>query len=68
MLQNRNVLKVSETTITYCPHFKVQDVRANLNERKSPHAILIDAGFELDLIAVDPAAVLEEMASGLQGT
>lgn len=31
ILQNKHVLRVSETTITYCPVFKVQAVRANLD-------------------------------------
>jgi transposase len=48
--QNKNVLRVSETTITYCPAFKVVAVRANLFERKPPHLIFVEAGFDLDLI------------------
>lgn len=48
--QNSNVLKVSETTITYCPDFKVRAVRASLFEEKTPIQIFEDAGFDLDLI------------------
>lgn len=48
--ENRNVLKVSETTITYCPDFKVMAVQANLFEDKTPIQIFEDAGFDLDLI------------------
>lgn len=48
-LRNRNVLKVSETTITYCPAFKVEAVRANL-AGKLPQLIFIEAGFDVDLI------------------
>ena len=50
ILQNENVLSVSETTITYDPKFKVEAVRANLNEGKPPTLIFLDAGFDLDLI------------------
>jgi putative transposase len=49
ILQNKNVLRVSETTITYCPAFKVEAVRADL-AGKPPHLIFIDAGFDLDLV------------------
>lgn len=50
ILTNKNVLRVSETTITYCPAFKVEAVRANVFEGKAPHLIFLDAGFDLDLI------------------
>jgi transposase-like protein len=50
ILQNRNVLKVSETSITYSPDFKVEAVRANISEGKTPHQIFLDAGFDLDLV------------------
>lgn len=50
ILQNRNVLRVSELKITYCPDFKVKAVRANLDEGKPPQVIFVDAGFDLDLI------------------
>jgi transposase InsO family protein len=50
ILQNKNVLRVGETQITYSPYFKVAAVRANLVEGKSPHLIFLDAGFDLDLI------------------
>ncbi len=48
--QNKNVLRVSETTITYSPAFKVEAVRANLDKGKPPLLIFLDAGFDLDLI------------------
>jgi hypothetical protein len=48
--QNKNVLRVSETQITYSPDFKVEAVRANLIEGKTPQVIFVDAGFDLDLI------------------
>lgn len=50
MLQNKNVLRVSDGTITYCPDFKVGAVRANLNEAKPPQSIFVEAGFDLELI------------------
>lgn len=50
VLQNRNVLKVSDTTITYCSDFKVRAVRENLVESKTPQDIFLTAGFDLDLI------------------
>jgi transposase InsO family protein len=49
ILRNKNVLRVSETTITYCPAFKVAAVRAHL-AGTPPHLIFSDAGFDLDLI------------------
>lgn len=49
ILRNNNVLRVSETTITYSPAFKVQAVREAL-AGKPPQLIFIDAGFDLDLI------------------
>lgn len=48
--QNKNVLKVGETQITYSPEFKIEAVRANMVECKPPHLIFVDAGFDLDLI------------------
>lgn len=48
--QNKNVLRVGATQITYSPDFKVEAVRANLVEGKPPHLIFVDAGFDLDLI------------------
>ena len=48
--QNKNVLRVSETTITYSPAFKVEAVRANVDEGKPPLLIFLDAGFDLGLI------------------
>lgn len=50
ILANKNVLRVSETVITYAPEFKVEAVRANLMEQKAPQLIFIQAGFDLDLI------------------
>lgn len=50
IVQNKNVLRVSETTITYCPAFKVEAVRANVMEGKAPQLIFLAAGFDLDLI------------------
>lgn len=48
--QNKNVLRVSEKSITYSSDFKVEAVRANLVEQKPPQVIFLDAGFDLDLI------------------
>jgi hypothetical protein len=60
ILRNKNVLRVSETTITYCPTFKVEAVRANLGEGIPPHLVFLDAGFDLDLIGRDtPKRCLE---------
>ncbi len=50
LLKNKNVLNVTEGTITYSPDFKVKAVRANLLEGKPPLFIFVDAGFDLDLI------------------
>lgn len=50
VLQIKNVLRVRETAITYCPAFKVEAVRANLIEGKPPHLPFLDAGFDLELI------------------
>lgn len=50
LLQNKNVLKVGETGITYCPDFKVKAVRAYLIENKPPQVIFLEAGFDLELI------------------
>jgi len=50
IMQNKNVLRVTDTVITYNPDFKVEAVRANLDERKLPHIIFIEAGFDLSLI------------------
>lgn len=50
LLQNKNVLKVSEATITYSPDFKVRAVRANITEGTPPYLIFLEAGFDLDLI------------------
>ena len=48
--RNKNVLRVSDMTITYNPEFKVEAVYANLRYHKPPNLIFIDAGFDLDLI------------------
>ena len=50
LLQNKNVLRVTETTITYSPAFKVEAVRASTVKGKPPQLIFLDAGFDLDLI------------------
>lgn len=50
ILQNKNVLRVGETQITYSSDFKVAAVRAYLVEGKPPYLIFLDAGFDLDLI------------------
>lgn len=50
ILRNKNVLKVTESKITYCPDFKIKAVRANLVEGKGPLAIFLEAGFDVDLI------------------
>jgi len=46
---NPNVLRVSETTITYAPTFKVSAVRAYLSGQ-TPTEIFLEAGFNLDAI------------------
>jgi hypothetical protein len=43
ILQNKNVLRVSETTHS-------RDFCANLFESKPPQVIVVDAGFDLELI------------------
>lgn len=49
--QNPNVLKVSETVITYSPDFKVRAVRANA-EGKPAFLIFLEARFDRDLIGI----------------
>jgi len=53
LLQNKSVLKASETTVTYSPDFKVRAVRVNIVEGKPPYLIFLEAGFDLDLIGPD---------------
>jgi transposase InsO family protein len=55
ILRNKNVLRVSETSITYCAPFKIQALRAYLVEGKPPQLIFQGAGFDLDLIGRDTA-------------
>ncbi|MDP3058901.1 MAG: IS3 family transposase, partial [bacterium] len=50
LLLNKNVIKVGETSITFCPEFKVEAVRANVIGGKPPHLVFLDAGFDLDII------------------
>jgi len=50
ILQNKNVLRVGEASITYCSTFKVKAVRAYLVEGKPPQLIFVEAGFDLELI------------------
>jgi putative transposase len=51
--QNKHVLKVTEKMITYSLDFKVEAVRANLGEGKSPVQIFLDAGFDLNIIGLE---------------
>lgn len=61
ILQNKNVLKVGETQITYSPDFKVKAVRASLVEGKTPLVIFLEAGFDLNLIGREtPRQCLKE--------
>lgn len=53
LLQNENVLRVSDKTLTYSPDFKVRAVRESVVEGKPPQLIFLDAGFDLDLIGRD---------------
>lgn len=48
--KNENVLRVSETTVTYSPDFKVRAVRASIEQGKLPQLIFLEAGFDVDLI------------------
>jgi hypothetical protein len=67
ILQNKNVLRVGETQITYSPDFKVEAVHANLVEGKPPYLIFLDAGFDLDLIGHDtPKYCLKEWRAVIQ--
>jgi transposase len=47
ILQNKNVLRISETTVTYAPAFKVEALRAHL-AGKPPNVIFIDAGLRVE--------------------
>lgn len=53
LLRNRNVLRVSESSITFAPEFKVRAVYLCLERKKLPHQIFEDAGFDLDMIGRD---------------
>jgi hypothetical protein len=49
LLNNPNVLHVSERFISYHPDFKVKAVKENLNG-KEPMKIFLDHGFDLNVI------------------
>lgn len=53
LMQNKNVIKVSETSITYSADFKIEAVRANVIGGNPPSLIFLDAGFDLDMIGRD---------------
>ncbi|MBS3949784.1 MAG: IS3 family transposase [Peptococcaceae bacterium] len=53
LMQNKNVIKVSETSITYSVDFKIEAVRANVVGGKPPSLIFLDAGFDLEMIGRD---------------
>ena len=60
LLQNKNVLKVSEATITYNPEFKVSAVLENLSTGKPPYLIFLEAGFDVNVIGrKNPARCLD---------
>jgi Transposase and inactivated derivatives len=52
-MKNKNVVRVSESSITYHPDFKIQAVRQNVLESKPPYLIFLDAGLDPGLIGHD---------------
>lgn len=53
LLQNPNVERCSEKSITYRKDFKIEAVRRYRNEGISPNQIFIYAGFNIDVIGRD---------------
>lgn len=49
LLKNKNILDVSETTIKYCPEFKVKAVK-EYYAGNSPIMIFLNANFDINLI------------------
>ena len=50
LLENKNVAKCSEKSITYSPNFKLKAVRQYYDEGLSPTQIFIEAGFDIKVI------------------
>jgi hypothetical protein len=55
LLQNKNVLKCSESSITYCRKFKLKAVKQYFDEGYSPKMIFDEAGFDANIITKDKA-------------
>ena len=53
LIKNRNVLRVSPSSITFTPEFKVRAVYLCLERGKLPHQVFEEAGFDLDMIGRD---------------
>lgn len=47
--KNKNVLKASERSISYCPDFKIKAVKEN-QQGKGPSQIFLENGFDLAVI------------------
>ncbi|MCU5031441.1 hypothetical protein [Bacillus thuringiensis] len=47
--KNKNVLKASERSISYCPDFKIRAVKEN-QQGKGPSQIFLENGFDLAVI------------------
>lgn len=47
--KNKNVLKASERSISYCPDFKIRAAKEN-QQGKGPSQILLENGFDLAVI------------------
>ena len=50
LLENENVAKCSEKSITYSPEFKLNAIRQYYDCGLSPVQIFVDAGFDLSMI------------------
>jgi len=50
LLNNENVIKCSETNITYTKKFKIKSVKRYYDDGYSPSMIFKEAGFDLDVI------------------
>ncbi|EEM19383.1 Transposase [Bacillus thuringiensis serovar tochigiensis BGSC 4Y1] len=48
--KNKNVLKASERSISYCPDFKIRAVKEN-QKGKGPSQIFLENGFDLAMIS-----------------
>ena len=50
LLKNKNVIKCSSKSITYCKDFKLRAVRKYYEDGLSPNMIFMESGFDLNII------------------